>query len=217
MPLVCTTLVLDLDGTISDPSTGIARSINYALVKQGFMESPEAQIAKEIGEPLDEIFIKLESQVTAKHVPKLVADYRERYAQTGFAENTIYPGMYDLLTGLRTAGIKLGICTSKRRDFAVKIAALFDLSAHFEFISGGDIGVTKQQQLATLLQQGQIDNQAVMVGDRAIDILAAQHNGLASIGVSWGFGGYQELASASPDQIVDNVEALGNAVKLLSE
>ncbi len=212
MSLNCTTLVLDLDGTISDPSIGIVRSINHALLSQGFRESREKAIAREIGAPLDEIFETLDPDVTSEHIPKLVEVYRKRYADIGYQENTIYPGMVEMLDNLRDAGIQLGICTSKRRDFAVKIAALFKLSGYFSFISGGDIGISKQQQLAELLERGSIDTQAVMVGDRAVDIISAQQNGLNTIGVLWGFGGYQELSTASPYCIVSKIEELQNCI-----
>ena len=42
---------------------------------------------------------------------------------------------------------------------------------------------------------------AVMVGDRAVDILAAKANQIRSIGVLWGYGSETELAAAGADRL----------------
>jgi phosphoglycolate phosphatase len=208
----CTTLVLDLDGTISDPSLGITRCFNHALKIHGFPTVSNSAIAREIGPPLDETFMKLAPGLSASGVTDLIATYRERYSDTGYSENTLYPDIPDALHRLKEAGITLGVCTSKRRDFAERILSLFGLLDHFNFVNGGDIGISKQSQLTGLLNAKIIDNGAIMVGDRSVDIKSAQANGLCSIGVLWGFGDYAELAEASPSFILERVAELPGIV-----
>jgi len=208
MKLECSTLVLDLDGTISDPSLGVSRCINHALQSHGFNAVPENEVEKEIGPPLDEIFLNLDPAVSTKNIPELVSTYRQRYSEAGYSENVIYPDIVAAVTRVREAGLALGICTSKRQDFAEKILSLFKISRFFTFVDGGDIGITKEMQLARLLSFGSIDHGAIMVGDRAVDIHSATANGLRSIGVLWGFGSYAELSQASPTYIVETVHEL---------
>ena len=43
---------------------------------------------------------------------------------------------------------------------------------------------------------------AIVIGDRAADIIGARENGVRSIGVSWGYGEPEELAEA--DDVVDS-------------
>ncbi len=212
MKFECTTLVLDLDGTISDPSLGITRCFNHALQSHGFPAVSDSIIAKEIGPPLDETFLKLAPGINASDVDPLVSSYRERYSDIGYSENTLYPDIPLALDQLRSSGLSLGVCTSKRRDFAERILSLFELMKYFSFVDGGDIGVTKGSQLAGLINSGVIDNQAIMVGDRSVDIKSAQENGLRSIGVLWGFGDYAELSEALPSCILEKVEELPNIV-----
>lgn len=70
----------------------------------------------------------------------------------------------------------LGLCTSKRRDFALKILALFGLDHHFALVDGGEIGVHKWQQIAALRAAGRVGDASLMVGDRAVDLEGAcQH------------------------------------------
>jgi phosphoglycolate phosphatase len=113
--------------------------------------------------------------------------------------------------------MKLGVCTSKRVDAAEKILDLFGLSAYFSFVSGGEIGRHKWQQLQELLANGVITQSAVMVGDRSVDITAAHRNGLQAAGVLWGHGSREELEGerprylfASPEELLHLVRDHGN-------
>jgi phosphoglycolate phosphatase len=191
-------IVFDLDGTISNPLDGFARSINHALRLQGFAEREPAALARFIGPPLDETMIELSGHADAAVRTRLIADYRQRYAELGYAENTLYDGIPEALEALRRGGAALGLCTSKRVDFAESILALFGLRDLFAFVSGGDIGVHKWQQLQSLRESGAIDARAVMVGDRAVDITSAHRNGLQACGVCWGFGSLDELQTERP-------------------
>ena len=201
-------LIFDLDGTLSDPSVGIGRSLNHALQHYGHAPIPAKDVPQYIGPPLDHAFRSRVAEVSPEHVLELVGKYRERYAEVGFAENVLYPGIPEALYALDSAGIPLGLCTSKRADFAESILELFGLRDYFRFVSGGDIGIRKSEQLATLLRDGAIAGSATMIGDRSIDILAARENGLKSVAVLWGHGSREELADALPDAFLESPHEL---------
>jgi phosphoglycolate phosphatase len=196
-------VVFDLDGTISDPLDGFARSINHALALHGFAERAPAHLARFIGPPLDETMLELSAGADLAIRTRLIADYRQRYGDLGFAENTVYEGIPEALHALRESGATLGLCTSKRVDFAERILALFGLREMFSFVNGGEIGVQKWQQLQALREAGAVDVQSVMVGDRAVDITAAHRNGLQACGVTWGFGSLDELLAESPRHLAE--------------
>ena len=202
------TLIFDLDGTISDPSTGIFSSINHALKALGYSEVSAERVVAEIGPPIDETFKKFEPEASQAEIAELVVKYRERYATVGYSENEIYPGVAEVIRALRARGLRMGVCTSKRRDFAERILAMFGLLKYFSFVDGGDIGIKKQDQLAGLLKTGQIDTSAVMIGDRDIDILSAKFNGLRSVGVLWGFGDRNELSLAGANLILSTTKEI---------
>lgn len=214
-----TFLVFDLDGTLSDPAVGIGRSINYALAHYGYATIADTEVSQFIGPPLDDSFESITGNSSRAHLAELVAKYRERYAGIGYAENVLYAGIPEALQSLRSAGIPIGLCTSKRVDFADSILQLFGLREHFEFLSGGDIGVHKRQQLAGLLAQQTISAQSIMIGDRAVDIEAAKSNALTSVGVLWGHGSLEELSAAGADSLLTSphqLSALKSAVSSLA-
>lgn len=196
-------VVFDLDGTLSDPLVGIGRSINYALSHFGYAELPLAQLSVHVGPPLDQAFSVITGLSSSSALDGFVAKYRERYGEIGYSENVLYPGIPTALDTLSQSGMKLGVCTSKRVDFAEKILELFGLRSYFSFVSGGEIGRHKWQQLQTLLEDGVITQSTVMVGDRSVDITAAHRNGLHAAGVLWGHGSRAELEAEQPHYLFD--------------
>jgi phosphoglycolate phosphatase len=200
--------VFDLDGTLSDPFEGIWRSVNFALATVAADPVPREAFPRYIGPPIDRTFRTLLPDVDDDGVHALVAAFRDRYGRLGYAENTLYDGVPEVLDALRSNAHPCGVCTAKRRDFAVRILEMFTLDHQFGFVDGGDVGVAKADQLAGLLKAGTIGTDAIMIGDRASDIAAAATNGLRAIGVTWGFGSREELADAGPREIANTPAAL---------
>ncbi|MFK7863257.1 MAG: HAD family hydrolase [Pseudohongiellaceae bacterium] len=210
------TLIFDLDGTLTDPAVGIVRCMNYALTSFDYMARPEHEIKALIGPPLESAIAQLSGESDKNRIKQLVAAYRERYGEFGFAENTVYSGVIETLNHFRENQIAMGVCTSKLEKYAIKILKEFDLFDYFQFVSGvaGDsFNSAKGIQLEQLKQEGKIDSNAVMIGDRAVDIVAAQQNKLSSCGVLWGYGSYEELSAAGATAIANDTSEL---VKILS-
>lgn len=200
-------LIFDLDGTLSDPKDGIVRSINYALEAHGFDSRSEAELLTCIGPPLDASFRELLQTADESLVSSLVKKYRERYADVGFAENCLYDGVFDSLRSLYGEH-PLAVCTSKPVAFACKIIEMFDLDGFFEFVDGGDVGISKVTQLSDLRAKGLVGPGSVMVGDRMFDLRAAHENGLSSVGVLWGYGSVEELSAEKPVMLLDRPQGL---------
>lgn len=206
-------VLLDLDGTLSDPLEGIGRSINFALSHFGYPELALPELSVHIGPPLDQAFMAITGVHSKPMLDAFVAKYRERYGAVGYSENVLYEGIPQVLQQLIEAGIPLGVCTSKRADFAEQILQMFGLRSCFRFVSGGEIGTQKWQQIQSLLETGVVSTATVMVGDRAVDITAAHRNGLAAAGVLWGHGSRQELEAEQPRYLFSKPEELLSLVR----
>ena len=191
-------VLFDLDGTLSDPLEGFSRSVNYALEKSGRRPLEAADLAVFLGPPIEDTFKAITGSGAEIEVKALVESYRDRYGDVGYSENMLYPGVAQALQSLSDAEVPMAVCTSKRKDFAEKILGMFGLIQHFRFIDGGGAGVQKWQQMQVLRSRGQVSEASLMVGDRAVDIIAAHRNGLQAAGVLWGYGSHAELANESP-------------------
>lgn len=208
--------IFDLDGTISDPATGIGRSLNYALAAFGYPTVAEHEVAQYIGPPLDQTFGRITQSTSPDHILALVTKYRERYADVGYAENLLYPGIPEALAQLAAQDIPLGLCTSKPIAFAERILTMFQLRDYFSVINGGDLGIHKKHQLRGLIADGSVGQASTMIGDRAVDVHAATANGLRSVGVLWGHGSEEELTAAAPDLLLKFPEQLTRLPHVIS-
>ena len=113
-----------------------------------------------------------------------------------------------MLEALTARGIPMGVFTSKRVDFAERILSMFSLRTHFLFVSGGEDGASKTEHLADLIEQGLVPWHAVMIGNRAVDVVAVRANGLVAAGVLWGHGSEAELRNAGAHQLFAEPHAL---------
>jgi phosphoglycolate phosphatase len=196
-------IFFDLDGTLTDPKPGITRSIQYALDKLGWQTIPtEDELTWCIGPPLRSSFVKMLGEASADLA---VAHYRERFSDIGLYENSVYPGVVDVLTALRQSGHRLFVATSKAHVFADRIIDHFDLRRHFERVFGAELDGTradKSDLLAYALKTTAVDSShAIMIGDRSHDMIGARNNGIRGIGVLYGHGSEQELTAAGASQL----------------
>ena len=76
-------LIFDLDGTLTNPLTGIVRCMNYALSSHDHQVKSEQEIRPYIGPPLEVALSDLSGSTDEAHIKELVTTYRERYGELG--------------------------------------------------------------------------------------------------------------------------------------
>ncbi|WP_088291391.1 HAD family hydrolase [Bacillus mycoides] len=192
-----TTFLFDLDGTVTDPKKGIVNSVLYALEKVGIEELHVSELDSFIGPPIQQSFVE-RYNMNEGEVERAVFYFREYLKQRGLLENSVYEGIPNLLKQLKDTGNRLFIATSKPTIFARQVIEHFQLTNYFEDI------------IAHILQQNEGLNkeEVVMIGDRKHDIIGANHNGIASIGVLYGYGSENELIEVSATHIAKDIEEL---------
>jgi phosphoglycolate phosphatase len=212
-----THVLLDLDGTISDSSVGIGRSLQHAFVTCGYEPPTDAQVRSVIGPPFELSLPTL--GIPPEDVERVVETYRVRYEDVGLFENEVYPGIADMLAGLADAGYVLALATAKPQHTAIRIIEHFGFTAAFALQAGATTHVgSARRTKADVIQYalGQLDVDAgptvVMVGDRDHDVEGALLNGIDCIGVTWGFGDAAELRHAGATIVVDTPEEVVPAV-----
>jgi len=199
------TIIFDLDGTLSDPREGVFKGFRYALRKMGREFDGQADLSMHIGPPLPEVFRSYFFE-TEEEVLRAIAFFREYYAATGLFENSLYEGIGDLVKILRAGGARLAVATYKPQRFAEQILRHFEIADAFGLICGADeiAPEPKAELLQKILRQA--NGPAVLVGDTRYDIIAAKAAGIDCIAVSYGFGKADELRDAN--YVVHSVEEL---------
>lgn len=205
-------IIFDLDGTLTDPLTGITRSVAYALASFGIRVQDTATLSPFIGPPLKESFQKF-YHFDDRQCQAACRQYRRYFLARGWAENRLYPGIPALLRRLVDRGSRLYVATSKGEASARRILEHFHLLRHFDYVAG-DTPLhrrpTKAAVIRYLLNRQGIPpgGGCLMVGDRCYDIEGAGQAGLPSVGVTYGYGGREELEGAGATHIVESVTAL---------
>lgn len=214
-----TNVLLDLDGTLTDPALGITNCIAHALAGLDVTVPPLHSLHFAIGPPLRDTFATLletDDTVIIEHAMVL---YRERFADTGLFENEIYDGVPEMLAALKAQNYRLLLATAKPRVYAHRILAHFNILGCFDGVYGSELDGTHQRKdglLAYLISREGIDPAStVMIGDRHHDIDAARANGCKAVGVTYGYGSAGELAHAdqlcvSPAGIADTIASLAS-------
>lgn len=195
-----TTLLLDLDGTLTDNYPGISRSIAYALTRLGAPVPGEDVLRRCIGPPVRESLAWLLDDGDPAAVEAALVLYRERYGDVGWRENVVYDGVPQMLDRLSASGQRMVLCTSKPAVYARRIVTLFGLAPPLARVYGADLSGALDDKAKLLAHAATSDGfdpaDAIMIGDRKHDVRAARMNGARSIGVLWGYGTAEELAGA---------------------
>ncbi|NLY90883.1 MAG: HAD family hydrolase [Firmicutes bacterium] len=207
-------ILFDLDGTLTDPGAGIINSVLYALRRYGIEGDPHF-LRRFVGPPLINSFMEFYG-FTEEQAREAVEFYREYYRERGIFENRLYPGIPELLATLTERGKQLALATSKPTVFARQVLTHFQLHHYFaeEMIVGSYLDgrrTNKAEVIAAVLALLPPEREkAVMVGDRKYDVEGARANGIAAIGVTYGYGEVAELERARPAQIAHSVPELLN-------
>jgi phosphoglycolate phosphatase len=140
--------------------------------------------------------------------------YRDSYGRDGLFQAEVYAGIPEALSAMPMPRY---LATAKPHVFARRITAHFGLDQHLAAQFGPELDGTRNDKAELLrfaCDQLRLDpKDCVMVGDRSMDLRAARANGMAFVGVSWGYAREGELADAdtvcaTPDGLVAAIASL---------
>lgn len=195
----------DLDGTLADTDFDIRLAWKDSLKDLGLVcaDFDRKFVA---GPPIEEMVKALfPDRYSAALARDLRTRFGEHYDNDGFSNTREYSGVLDRVRQIRAEGGRVFIVTNKRWEGATAMARQFGWMSVFEGLYTGDmhkddptIGkLRKPELLARVMREvGATPEMSVMVGDTGNDFEAARKNGIASVGVTWGYGTADELALA---------------------
>ncbi|TYS86106.1 HAD family hydrolase [Rossellomorea aquimaris] len=202
-------ILFDLDGTLSDPKEGITKSVQYALENLDVAVPDVHDLECFIGPPLQVSFAEYYDFDEGK-TKRAIDFYRERFKEKGMFENKLYSNIPSLLETLKEKGFTLVVATSKPTVFAEQIVKHFNIDQFFSLIAGSSLDGTRTSKTEIIQYILDIYNEYepgnfIMIGDRKHDIIGAHNTGIDSIGVTYGYGSFEEISESDPIYIVKNV------------
>jgi phosphoglycolate phosphatase len=192
VPATLAAVVFDLDGTLVDSSPDLTSAVNTVLVANGGQPVSISEVKHWIGHGASfmlESALKSQGVVVEHDVyPAFRAAYRARLSN----ETRPYPGIVRMLTNLRRHGVKVAVCTNKPEEPALELVAQLGLGVLLDTLVGGDTFKVKKPHAKPILEAlkriGVGTEHAVMVGDSVADVVGGTAAGLATLGVSYGYG-----------------------------
>ena len=135
-------------------------------------------------------------------------DWKSCYSNTHLT--TIYEGLDNLQTYIRQQNLKVGIVTMSPKSYAKRLLAYH--SIHFDnLIAYHDVKKRKphpEPMIKCAMALGIQPNELISLGDDKRDIESANSAAITSVGVTWGCTSKEELLTANPDYIIDDINQL---------
>jgi len=208
-------LIFDLDGTLVDTKADLAAATNHMLQDLGLPLLSVAQVESFIGLGARVLIERALGQERAHLVAEGFTLFMDHYDAHLLDRTRPYPGMETLLTAARDQGKCLSVLTNKPEQPTRAILSGLGLLDYFSAVIGGDT-LSKRKpdpQGIFVLQQavGHARTETLLIGDSEIDMRTGQAAGIATCGVTWGFG-HAGFETCPPTFLVETVPALRQVV-----
>ncbi len=181
----------DLDGTLLDTSSGVLNALDYVERQEQLPRLGRSEKQKFIGPPIQESFERY-YRISKEQAWRLAAIWRDVYKDIYLFDALPYEGIRDVLLFCRDNGIKTGVATNKREDYARKLLEHFRFTPLLDCIAGTDFedSRNKADLIRVCVQKTGIRDaqKCLMVGDTDGDLDAARQAGVPFLGAAWGFG-----------------------------
>ena len=202
--------IFDLDGTLTDTLESLTFSVNETMKEIGMPEITEEQCRQFVGNGagvLIEKALRAGGDETLARFDEAFAAYGRIFDANCTYRVKPYPGIPELLKGLKDRGFKLGVLSNKPDRQAVHVVEEIFGRGVFDEVHGQREGVPRKPHPDALLAMAEAfqaaPGEVLYVGDSEVDGATGKAAGMTTVLVSWGFRSRDVLAAAAPERIAD--------------
>lgn len=186
-------VIFDLDGTLLNTLDDLADSTNYALSRFGYPTRTIDEVRQFVGNGVAKLIERaIPEGKNNPNFEKCLAIFKENYAQNMYNKTAPYNGIIEMLSNLKSRGIKIAVVSNKF-DLAVKELCKKYFEGFIDFAAGENEaqGIKKKPApdtvISVLTEFNFAPEDAVYVGDSDVDIMTAKNSKMPCISVTWGF------------------------------
>jgi len=203
-------VIFDLDGTLLDTLADIGESMNIALAQ---LDIPPYELERYryfVGDGVEVLAQRVlpEARRDDATVAQCVTLMRAEYGQRWDRKTRAYDGIAELLNGLVSRRISIGVLSNKPHDFTCAIVEKVLPEWRFDPVLGSRPGVPKKPDPAAALEIIEKlrlrPEEFLYVGDTAVDMLTATASGMFPVGALWGFRTAEELKESGARVLLEH-------------
>ena len=209
-------VMFDLDGTLVHTAPEIAAAANLMLVDLGRPILPAAQVESYIGEGA---IVLIKCCLTGQKNVEPDAALFEQAESLFFAHyannaeiSKPYDGVVDGLQAIWNKGLRLACVTNKPEEFTLPLLKTSGLADFFDIVVSGDTLHKKKPdpiQLHHICAKLDVpEYEAMLVGDSATDIAAAQAAGCFVVTVPYGYNQGRPIDLSQVDATINDLTEL---------
>lgn len=212
-------IIFDVDGTLMDSENDVFISFNHVLKTNLNMEITKEKFAELAGLSLEKSFSNLMQNKDENLAKELTKKYRQYYIdEKHFLDNTtLFEGVKETLSNLKKQGFILTIATGKAQRAVDYMLQYFKLNEIDLAIGIGESNFKNKpdpEVVNHILEEFNISQEdAIIIGDSPVDILAGQNANIDTIAVSFGYDSIENLKKFNPTAVIDRFGDLNNILK----
>lgn len=183
-------VLFDLDGTLLNTYEGIILTVKDTIEHFGLNKLSEEEIRTFIGPPIEWSF-EDKLGVTGDKLKEVCSFWRETYVNKNLLLAEEYDGMKEFIAYLKGNGVRLGVATYKKDDYARKLLEHYGFTSIMDVIHGSDYEnkLSKADIIEWCIKDLDVPKDSVlMVGDTKHDAIGALNAKVDFAGVTFGFG-----------------------------
>ena len=220
-------VIFDLDGTIASFNIdyrAVRADVRSFLIKRGLPASV-LSINESIFEMLKktEIFMKNngKSEKTMMETRQKALAIAEKYELEAAKTTSLLPGVLETLKALKKMDLKIGLCTINSEKSTNYILKRFGIAEFFNAVTPRDsvkyVKPNTEHLEAALKALGVNPEEAIVIGDGAIDMRCAKELKAIAVGLPTGVSSPKELISSGANYFITSITDLPTLIEYINK
>lgn len=214
--------IFDLDGTILDTINTITYFVNITLERYGISPVTDEECKYFAGCGAKSL---IKSALASKNISvsdekfcEIFNFYKSSYDANPLYLTSVFPGIRELLSELKSSGVRLAVLSNKP-DFAVRSIIESFFGGVFDAVRGAVDGVPLKPSASAALEiikdLSVKPSECAWIGDTKTDVETGKNLGVSlNVGVLWGFRKEDELRLAGADFIAESAEDILKEIRI---
>jgi len=210
-------VIFDLDGTLVDAYKAVANSLNYTLTQLDCPLIDDDIIKRTVGWGDRHL---IGTFVAREDIDKALSIFRQHHARALKKGTTMLPGARKLLNDFKAKKYALAVASNRPTRFTQIILKHLNMRDLFDYVLCAD-KVARPKPEADILERilkkfSLTPDEALYVGDMAIDVQTGNRAGIKTVAVMTGSSTRDEIATLKPFRIIDEIAQVAGIVEEVS-